>query len=583
MELTRSISMNARRSAVLAAVAAAAIFAIPTTANAAVTGAVAGDTATLTGDGADDSIVIGVTGATLSHNLTGFNSAIDFNSTDPGDQTISSAARLTINSGAGLDTVTGGPGDDIINGGADLDTLAGGDGNDRITGGPGGSDAIREQISGGNGNDVMIWNNGDGVDTNEGEAGADEVVITNGAADDQMSLAPGAPGRTLFSRANNPFSVDIGTSERINITSFAGDDSLTQAAPGVTLPIVIDAGPGADTITGGDGADLLQGGDGVDTLNGGAGGDRILGNPGNDVMNGNAGDDTLVWNNGDGTDAMNGQDGLDRIEDNLGAANDNSQVKVIGGKVFYDRLNAPFALTIDSSEVLELNTFGGDDILNVAPGVGALIAITADGGEGNDVFNGNDEADTFFGGLGNDTLSPGAGADAIDGQAGNDVLNVRDGAGDLARGGSGTDSAQADVADVLTEVESIDVPAGADVKGTAIQVRTKRIDSKLKRGVYTARVEILCPAAEAGGCKGTLALQTAKAVKIGGVKVTALVGSKSYSLNAGQTRTLSIKLPKGIRKFSKKGTLSLRAVSTSRDAAGNVATGVSKLTVRLVK
>jgi Ca2+-binding RTX toxin-like protein len=573
MELTRSISMRARRSAALAAVAAAAIFAIPATASAAVTGTVSGDTATLTGDGAADNIIISSDSGLLRHNLdtaTGFTGGVtDFDSTVAGAQTLTSVGTLTIDGGDGDDNIVGGPAADHLFGGA---------GSDRITGFTGGDD-----VHGGDGNDVMIWNNGDGNDTNDGDAGSDESIINGRNTTDDMTVQNLAGGRVRFDRiAPGPFFVDMGTVERLTINALAGDDKLVTNAD-VTLPITVDAGSGLDDITTGAGADLVQGGEGVDTLNGGAGGDRIVGNPGNDVMNGNAGDDTLVWNNGDGNDAMNGQDGLDRIEDNLGAADDNSQVKVVGGKVFYDRVNAPFALTIDSSEVLELNTFGGNDLLNVAPGVGALIAITADGGEGNDVFNGNDESDTFFGGLGDDTLNPGAGADAIDGQAGNDILNVRDGAGDLARGGSGTDSAQADVADVLTEVENIDVPAGADVKGTAIQVRSKRITSKLKRGVYTARVQILCPGSEAGGCKGTLALQTAKAVNIGGVKVTALVGSKSYSLKAGQRRTLSIRLPRGVRKFSKKGTLSLRAVSTSRDAAGNVATGTSKLTVRLVK
>lgn len=572
MELTRNISISARRSAALAAVAAAAAFAIPATANAAVTGAVTGDTAVLTGDASNDNIIISVDNGILKHNLgtaTGFADATDFDSTAAGPQTLTAAATLTIDGGAGDDNIVGGPA---------ADHLIGGDGSDRITGFTGPDD-----VDGGAGNDAMIWNNGDGNDTNDGDAGADETIINGRNTTDDMTVQNLAGGRVLFDRvAPGPFNVNMDTVERLTINSAAGDDKLVTNAD-VTLPITVDAGSGNDDITTGAGADLVQGGEGVDTLNGGPGGDRILGNPGNDVMNGNAGDDTLVWNNGDGTDVMEGQDGLDRIEDNLGAADDNSQIKVVGGKVFYDRLNAPFALTVGSSEVFELNTFGGNDLLNVAPGVGALIAVTADGGEGNDVFNGNDESDTFFGGLGNDILNPGAGADAIDGQGGDDILGVRDGAGDLARGGTGTDSATADSVDVLSEVEKVDVTPGADVKGTAVQVRSKRITSKLKRGVYTARVEILCPAAEAGGCKGTLALQTAKAVNIGGVKAIALVGSKSYTLKAGQTRTLSIKLPKGIRRFSKNGTLSLRAVTTSRDAAGNVATGTSKLSVRLRK
>jgi Ca2+-binding RTX toxin-like protein len=401
-------------------------------------------------------------------------------------------------------TVNGDDGDDIIVGSAKVDSIHGDAGNDRLTGFHG-----SETIAGDDGNDVMIWNNGDGKDVDEGGAGLDETLITTGAAADQMKVSPLAGGRTFFERTNAPFTVDMGTVERLTVTSFSGDDKL-ETAPGVTLPMTIDAGPGADDI---------------------------------------------------------------------------SQVKVQDGKVRYDRLNTPFGLNIASSEVLALNTLGGNDTLDVGPGVGALIAITADGGAGNDRLNGGDEADTFFGGLGDDTLEPGAGADTVDGQDGNDTLRVRDGAGDLARGGAGTDSAQADAADVLADVENADVerPAAPDTTATRLQVVFRKISSKLKRGVYTARVRVHCPASEPGGCRGTLSLLTAKPVRIGGVKVQALLASKSYALKTNEFRTLKLKLPKGVRKLSHKGTLSLRVQTVSRDAAGNVATGASKLTVKLVK
>ncbi len=83
--------------------------------------------------------------------------------------------------------------------------------------------------------------------------------------------------------------------------------------------MTIDAGPGADDITTGDASD------------------RIVGDRGDDTINAGAGDDTMVWNNGDGTDDMNGQDGLDRVEGNFGGADDISHVKVVGGKVRFDR------------------------------------------------------------------------------------------------------------------------------------------------------------------------------------------------------------------------------------------------------
>jgi Ca2+-binding RTX toxin-like protein len=584
MEPTRS-SLRSRRAAALAAVAAVTALALPTAAGAAVTPAFVGGTLTLTGDAADNAIVLSDgTGANpvLKHNLpigeNGIDSATDFNPTPnvittlPADGNVKVAVDAlggndTVNlSGATIKgaTIDGGEGDDIIVGSLAVDDIAGGPGNDRLTGLRG-----DETIAGQDGNDVIVWNNGDGDDTDEGGAGIDEALVTTGAAADKITVSPRAGGRTFLKRSNAPFSVDMGAMEKLSLTSFAGNDTL-ETLPGVTLPMTVDAGPGADTITTGDGPD------------------RLIGDRGDDVLNGAAGDDTLVWNNGDGTDQMNGGDGLDRIEDNLGAADDVSTVKVVGGKVRYDRVNAPFGLDIASSEVLELNTFGGNDTLDVAPGVGSLIAITADGGAGNDRLDGGDEADTFSGGLGNDTLEPGAGADTVDGQAGDDTLRVRDGAGDLARGGPGTDSAQADAADVLSEVENADVPAPvvtppADTRGTALQVISRTITSKLTRGAFTARVRVQCPTAEAGGCTGSLSLLTARPVRIGGVKVQALLGSKSYALKGGETRTLSIKLPKGVNRLARHGKLSLKAQSVSRDAAGNVATGSSKLTVKLQK
>jgi Ca2+-binding RTX toxin-like protein len=585
MELTHR-TLGVRRAAALVAVTAAAALALPAAANAAVDGVrTSATTATLTGDEANDNIAISVSGDNLAHNITGngFASNIDFDNVAPDVQSLPAATgRLTIDGGAG---------DDIVVGGKNLDTLRGGEGDDRLTGGPNNAaKPAKESISGGAGNDVMIWNNGDGDDVNDGGDGADETQFNNGTADDVMNVAPlvGTPGAHRFNRVGAAIEIDIAAStERLNINAFSGADTLTSAA-GTTLSTTIDAGPGNDTITTGGGADLIQGGTGVDTLNGGAGGDRILGNPGNDTMNGNAGDDTLVWNNGDGNDQMNGDDGLDKIENNLGAANDVSALSVTGGKVHYARTNNPFTLDVASSEVFQLNTFGGDDTLTTGPGLGALIAVVADAGSGNDMFTGGDESTTYFGGLGDDWLDPGPGiGDAVDGQDGNDTLKVRDSAADLARGGAGMDNATADLEDILVDVETKDVtaaPPGPDTQGTAARVLNRRITSKLKKGVYTAKIRVQCPASEAGGCaKGILALQTARKVSLGGTKFNALVKVERYSLRQGQTRTLKVKLPKGVRALSRRGTLSLNAITTNRDAAGNLAQRSSKLSIKLVR
>src|SRR4051794_14091623 len=584
---TKHRTLRVRRTAPLAAAPAAAAPPTPAAANAAVTGATTGDTATLTGDAANDNIVISVSGTNLRHNLAttlvgpGFRSPTDFDSTVDGEQTLTAAAgRLTID---------GGGGDDIIVGGPNLDTLRGGDGDDRLTGGPN-AKPTKESIEGGAGNDVMIWNNGDGDDVDDGGDGIDEMQFNNGVADDVMDVAPVGGGAHHFHRIGAEINIDIAAStERLNINAFSGNDSLV-SAPGTTIATTVDAGPGDDTITTGDGADLIQGGTGADTLTSGAGADRIVGNQGNDTVNAGSGDDTLVWNNGDNTDDLNGQDGLDRIETNMSGLGDVMTLKPAGGKVRFDRTNlVPFGLNIASSEVFELNGLGGDDTLTTAPGLGALIAVVADGGSGNDTFTGGDETDTYFGGLGDDRLDPGPGAgDVVDGQDGNDTLKVRDSAADLARGGAGTDNATADLEDVLVGVEAKDVPTttippAADTTATAARVTTKRLTSKLKKGVYTAKVRVSCPASEAGGCKGTLVLQTARTVSLGGTRFHAIVASKRYTLSAGQAKTLKVKLPKGVRSLSRRGTLTLNAITTNRDAAGNLAQRSSRLAIKLVR
>ena len=551
-----------RRVAALATAAAAAALALPAAASAAVTGTVNGNTATLTGDAAADTIIISQDNGLLRHNLAGFNSNADFDSGVAGDQTLTTAATLTIN---------GGGGDDIIVGGPNADTLNGDDGNDRLTGFTGGDD-----VNGGNGNDLMQWNNGDGSDTNDGDAGADETLITGRNTTDDMTVANNGVGRVLFTRAApGGFTVDMGTVEKLHLTPFQGDDRLV-TQPDVTLPIHVEAGPGLDNITTGGAADLVEGGEDVDTLNGGPAGDRIVGNPGNDVMNGNAGDDTLVWNNGDGTDDMNGNEGLDRIETNLGAANDISQLKVLNGIVRYDRVNAPFGLNIATSEVFELNTFGGDDTLDVQPGVGGLIAVTADAGEGNDRFNGGDEADTFFGGLGNDTLDPGAGSDSVDGQDGNDALLIRDGSPDLARGGTGIDSAIADSLDaVAADVETVDrSKSGANALKIGRDAKVK----KNKKGRYYTHLKLECDATALEGCTGRLTLLVY--AKIGGHRVQVVLAKVNYDLDRGEDRRVKVKLPKVVKRLAKDGRLKVKAQAVARNAAGDLTTATADVKLK---
>src|SRR3954447_55961 len=260
-------------------------FVAPAAANAAVTPTVQGSNLTLTGDNTAENITLTANAAgLLTHSFgTGANGLKDATDFDPNplvEKTLPNdgSVKVTVNAGDGNDTINlsapdlgdsvinGDAGDDIIVGSDNLDTIDGGAGNDRITGfkNPGGATAPFEPISGGAGNDVMIWNNGDGFDLNDGGDGVDETLITNGTGNDDMNVNQNG-ARTIFNRVNAPFSVDIGTVEKLTITSFSGDDKLVTAA-GVPLPMTIDAGAGDDTISTGDGADVINGGDGTDTL-----------------------------------------------------------------------------------------------------------------------------------------------------------------------------------------------------------------------------------------------------------------------------------------------------------------------------
>src|SRR4051812_14301632 len=500
--------------------AAALVLAVPAAADAAVTSQVQGSVLTVTGDAADDNITIGVNNAGKLTNNFGFGDVTDFDAATAGVQSLDSnnTVAVTVNAGAGNDTInlSGGDladsvinadaGDDIVVGSDNLDQINGGDGNDRVTGFRG-----NDVVNGGNGNDVMIWNNGDGTDDNNGDAGGDEVLITNGTANDVMNVKPTATG-FRFDRTNAPFGINLKDDEKLSITSFSGNDTLT-TEPGVTIPMNIDAGSGDDTITTGDGADLVNGSDGNDTLNGANGVDRLVGDRGADTMNGGNGDDTMVWNNGDGSDVMNGDAGDDRVENNLSGGVDVSTIKNENGRVRYDRTNVgQFSLSVASAEVFELNSLGGDDVLDVSPDV--TLPVDVDAGDGND------------------------------------FMHVRGVSADFIRGGAGTDTATVDAADAVAEVESVDrpavvQPAPAPAAGVATFAKTVSV----KKGV--ASLKVSCPAGTAG-CNGSVSLFTSKAVRVGRVKAQLLLGRASFALKAGETKTIKVKLASGAAKLAAK-------------------------------
>lgn len=184
------------------------------------------------------------------------------------DPTLSPQLSFVIDGGDDDDILTGGPGPDTIRGGNGVDTLNGGGGNDTLIGGPG-----NDPHFGGDGDDTMVWNPGDGNDTMDGEAGFDTMLF-NGSAGSEIMVAVANAQRITFTRNLGNIVMNVGTTEQFTINGLGGDDSITiPAGLAVLTTVIIDAGPGADTVSTVAGlTSTINGGTEADILNFDAGG-----------------------------------------------------------------------------------------------------------------------------------------------------------------------------------------------------------------------------------------------------------------------------------------------------------------------
>jgi Ca2+-binding RTX toxin-like protein len=262
--------------------------------------------------------------------------------------------QLTVDGGAGNDTITGGDGND---------TLIGGDGNDTITGGRG-----NDVVMMGAGNDTFIWNPGDGSDTVDGGAGHDAMIFNGANVNENFTLSAHGQRASLF-RDVGKVTMDLNNLEQVDLNALGGADTITvndltgtaltevnvnlgatggggdgQAdtviingtnrddvisaagdATGVAVAglaaevhitgaeagndlLVINALGGDDVVDasrlsataipvkadGGDGNDILIGGAGSNTLLGGAGDDVLIGGPGHNVLDGGPGNNIVI-------------------------------------------------------------------------------------------------------------------------------------------------------------------------------------------------------------------------------------------------------------------------------------------------
>jgi Ca2+-binding RTX toxin-like protein len=207
---------------------------------------------------------------------------------------LSIANAITVQGGAGNDTLFGSSKADNLDGGANNDSLFGGAGNDTVFGNTG-----NDTLTGSLGNDFV--SGGDDIDT----------ILENGNVNFFLSNAFGGPSLTAGVLGTDPIaSIEIGRliggagNNLINASSFIGS-------------VFLDGGGGNDTLIGALGSDTMVGGTGNDSLDGSLGDDSLTGATGNDTLRGDAGDDLLVG--GFGVDVIDGGDDDDRLSEAFGS------------------------------------------------------------------------------------------------------------------------------------------------------------------------------------------------------------------------------------------------------------------------
>lgn len=425
----------------------------------------------------------------------------DFLAGEDGHDTLVGRAGLDVLSGGagndrlaggdGADELYGSTGDDELSGGAESDRVEGGDGEDLLDGGPGddemqgrggddtfasgvtmdGADAIYggsdndtvsyasrttavrvsldsvaddgssgefdgltavENVIGGSGADTLVGdadNNslsgGGGADTLVGNGGNDR--LSGGAGNDTFAerydtgsdLLSGGTGVDTATYAGRPVAVVV------RLDDFANDGAAGEADD-VRSDVENLVGTSfADTLVGSAAANTISGGSGADRLEGGAGNDSLSGGAGNDLLLGGSGNDRFVERYDTGSDRLYGGSGTDSVS--------------------YAGRTAGVAVRLDNLA----NDGRSGELDNVRSDIENVTGTSYA-----DTLAGSSVANSIIGGGGNDTVTGNGGVDRLDGSSGNDTLYARDGVRDSVIGGTGTDRARVDAADVRSSIES---------------------------------------------------------------------------------------------------------------------------------
>jgi Ca2+-binding RTX toxin-like protein len=118
-------------------------------------------------------------------------------------------------------TLDGGAGDDTIAGGQGIETLLGSEGNDSIDGNGGNDLALL-----GAGDDTFVWDPGDGSDVVEGQDGTDTMRFNGANVSEQVDLSANG-SRLKFFRTQANITMDTAGVERVDFNALGGADLIT--------------------------------------------------------------------------------------------------------------------------------------------------------------------------------------------------------------------------------------------------------------------------------------------------------------------------------------------------------------------
>ncbi|HEY3484306.1 MAG TPA: hypothetical protein VGK49_02930, partial [Ilumatobacteraceae bacterium] len=213
------------------------------------------------------------------------------------------------------------------------------------------------------------------------------VTGTSGADVIHLRLQPGDPNRLQVDVRGDgtaDFAFDRRQFTTIAVLGTGGDDRLVidQINGGFTDTEVT-------TLDGGAGHDTLIGGFGGETLDGGTGNDVADGNLGSDTATLGDGDDTFQWDPGDSSDTVTGGAGNDTMVFNGANVGEIFDIARNAGRVRLTRNVGTVTMDIDDLENIQLNAFGGADVIGVRDLTGTdLRTVTAN----LSMFGGADDA-----------------------------------------------------------------------------------------------------------------------------------------------------------------------------------------------